>query len=66
MSDRAEISRAEFEVIVRRAGLKLTEQQMTELLPAWRTLETLLERLRGPFPREAEPAFQFDVETGGR
>ncbi len=57
-------SRAEFEVLARRAGLHLNEQQTTELHGAWGTLEALIERLRGPLDPELEPATIFAADQG--
>jgi hypothetical protein len=56
-------SRADFEALVRRAQLSLTEAQVDDLYSAWPLIERMLERLRNPARgREAEPAHIFRPE----
>jgi hypothetical protein len=51
---------ADFEALTRRAGLTLSEAQVTEMYRGWFHVERMLERLRTPpRPREAEPAHIF-------
>jgi len=59
------ISEAEFDVLVRRAGLTLTAQQRAEIYRAYGTIESLVERLRQPRPLGNEPAtiFTFDQKA---
>jgi hypothetical protein len=57
------ISMAEFEFLVRRAGLKfLSEQQQQDCYSAFTYVESMTERLRQERPREAEPAHVFTFE----
>jgi hypothetical protein len=58
-------SRTEFDALARRAGLQLSAAQSTELYAAWGTLETLIERLKTPYPSSAEPATIFAVDKSG-
>jgi hypothetical protein len=53
------ISRAEFDFLMRRAGLTLSEQQSEELYGAYASLEMLCERLHAPLTLDAEPAIIF-------
>jgi hypothetical protein len=62
----AKTSLTDFEALVRRAGLTLSEAQTADLYGAWPHIEAMLERLRSPARgREAEPAHIF-VPEGGR
>ncbi len=55
----------DFIVLVRRAGLALTDAQINELYKGWGYTERLLERLRVPGRgREAELAHTFKPEAG--
>ena len=56
------ISEAEFDALVRRAGLTFTAEQRAEIYRAYGTIESLTERLRRPRPLGSEPAtiFAFD------
>jgi hypothetical protein len=62
--------RADFEALVRRAGLPLTEAQIAEIHGGWFYVEGFLERIRRPDAttptrgREAEPALIFTPEQG--
>jgi len=50
-------TRAEFDALLRQAGLAFSEPQRQELYGAWGTLEQLIARLRTPpLPPAAEPA----------
>jgi len=57
------LSLTDFEALVRRSGMTLTEEQIVEIYTGWGYMELLLNRLhskgRG---REAEPAHVFDPE----
>jgi hypothetical protein len=56
-------SRADFEALVRRAQLTLTEAQIADLHGAWPHVERMLERIRNPARgREVEPAHTFRPE----
>ncbi len=56
-------SRADFEALVRRAGLTLTPEQVAELHAGWTYVEPMLARIRAPGRgREAEPALIFRPE----
>ncbi len=56
-------SRADFEALVRRAGLVLTPEQVAELHVGWAYVEPMLARIRTPGRgREAEPALTFRPE----
>jgi len=53
----------DFKVLVRRAGLALTEAQLAEIYSAWGHVEGMLARIRAPMlPREAEPSHTFKPE----
>lgn len=59
----ASLSQEEFEVLVRRAGLRLTAAQLAESYAAWAHVEPMLVRIRGQARgREAEPALTFRPE----
>jgi len=53
------ITEAEFATLVKRAGLSLTDQQRTALYEGYGYLEEMIERVRTPRGREAEPAHIF-------
>ena len=54
------LSRIEFEVLVKRAGLALTAANIDDLYSAWPHLERFSAMLRNPARgREAEPAHLF-------
>jgi len=60
----AKLPQADFEVLIRRAGLRLTEAQIAELYTAWEHVEPMLERVRAPGRgREAELALVFRPEV---
>ncbi len=56
------ISRSEFELLVRRASLTLSEQQKTEIHAAYAQIEAIVEALRKPRSRAAEPATIFALD----
>lgn len=56
------ISEAEFDALVRRAGLTLAAVQRAEIYRAFGVVETLVERLRKPRALSAEPATIFTVD----
>ncbi len=59
----ATLPRADFEALVRRAGLDLTPTQIAELYEAWEFVEPMIERVRtAGRGREAEPAVIFRAE----
>ena len=63
-------SRSDFNALVRRAGLPLTEEQIGTIHQGWAYVEVMLERVRVPGgmrDRAAEPAhiFKPDVYFGG-
>jgi hypothetical protein len=59
----AKLSQADFEALVRRAGLPLTPAQIAELYGNWALIEPMLERVRAHGRgREAEPALIFRPE----
>jgi hypothetical protein len=60
-------SRVDFEALVRRAGLSLTDDQIGTIHQGWAYVEPMLERVRTPGrDRAAEPAhiFKPDVYFG--
>ncbi len=56
------IDEAELAVLLGRAGLKLTPDQVRGMLPGAELFRGMIERVNAPLPREAEPALTFDVE----
>ena len=56
------IDEAELAVLLGRAGLKLTPDQVRAILPGAELLRGMIARINAPLPREAEPALTFDVE----
>lgn len=56
-------SLADFEALIRRAGLAITPAQVAELYIGWGHVEPMLARIRTPLRgREAEPALIFRPE----
>lgn len=53
------ITEAEFAVLVKRAGLTLTDAQRAELYKGYGYVEEMIARVRTPRGREAEPAHIF-------
>jgi len=58
----AKIDEAALKVLLDRAGLKLTPDQVREILPGAELFSGMIARVNAPLPREAEPALTFDVE----
>ena len=58
----AKIDEAALKVLLDRAGLKLTPDQVREILPGAELFRGMIARVNAPLPREAEPALTFDVE----
>jgi len=56
------ISRAEFEFLARRAGLRLSEAQKKELYGAYAHLEMLMALVNAPLDPAAEPALIFATD----
>jgi hypothetical protein len=59
MTTPASITPAEFDFLVRRAGLTLTEAQKAELIEVYPLMQAMAERIRTPRGRAAEPAHIF-------
>ena len=59
------ISRAEFDFLLARAGLAMSEAQKAELYGAYASLEMLCERLHAPLPLATEPATIFTLDRAG-
>jgi hypothetical protein len=51
-------------IILRNAGLNLTPDQVRSVLPGAMIVRGMIERVRKPLPREAEPASVFKPEQG--
>ena len=58
----SDIDEKELAQILARAGLKLTAEQVRAILPGAPIARRMIERVRKPLPREAEPATTFEVE----
>lgn len=56
------IDEAELDVLLKRAGLSLTANQVKAILPGAAIVQGMIARINAPLPREAEPALTFDVE----
>ena len=56
------IDEAELAVLLKRAGLILTANQVKAILPGADIVQGMIRRIHAPLPREAEPALTFDVE----
>ena len=56
------IDEAELAVLLTHAGLRLTPDQVREILPGAELFRGMIARVNAPLPREAEPALTFDVE----
>jgi hypothetical protein len=57
------ITEAEFAILVKRAGLSLTDAQRAALFEGYGYLEDMVKRVRTPRGREAEPAHIFVFDT---
>ena len=58
----AGVSEADFDVLVARSGLPLSDAQKATLRAVYPTFKALVDRVTAPLPREAEPALIFPVE----
>ena len=58
------LSEADLAAILARAGLWLTQDQVRAVLPGAEIMRELIERVRAPLPREAEPAVIFRADQG--
>ena len=58
-------SYAEFECLVRRAGLTLTTAQMSEMHQAFSVVEAMAARVRKVNGHQAEPAVTFSANQSG-
>jgi hypothetical protein len=58
----ADLDEQELAVLLRRAGLDLTPEQVRAILPGAVIVRGMIERVRKPLPREAEPAAVFEPE----
>jgi hypothetical protein len=56
------IDEAELALLLKRAGLMLTSNQVKAILPGADIVQRMIARVHAPLPREAEPALTFDVE----
>jgi hypothetical protein len=56
------IDEAQLEVLLARADLPHSPEQVKAILPGAEIVQRLLARVNAPLPREAEPALTFDVE----
>ena len=56
------LNEAEFDALVKRAGLTLGARQRSEIYRAYGTIETLIERLREARPLGNEPATIFTLD----
>jgi hypothetical protein len=56
------IDEAELQRVLARAGLSLTPEQVRSILPGAAIVQRMIERVRAPLPREAEPAVIFKAE----
>jgi hypothetical protein len=60
-----QITEAEFEALVARAGIPLSPEQRAGILPALPGLAAMWALIRTPLPEvEAEPATTFSAEAG--
>ena len=56
------IDEAELKVLLARAGLPHSPEQVKAILPGAEIVQRMVARVNAPLPREAEPALTFDVE----
>ena len=60
----AKLPQQDFNALVHRAGLDLSQAEIGELYDAWENIEPMLDRIRGGTrSREAEPALIFRPES---
>ena len=57
------VTKAEFDVLVARTGLPLSEAQKATLFDVYPTLRNILSIAAAPMPREAEPSLIFYPEV---
>jgi hypothetical protein len=53
---------ADLEILLARAGLPHSPQQVRAILPGAEIVRRMVARVNAPLPREAEPAVTFNVE----
>jgi hypothetical protein len=58
------IDETELAAILKRAGLDLPPAEVRAILPGAAIVEAMIQRVRQPLPREAEPAVIFEAESG--
>ena len=56
------IDETELRVLLARAGLPHSPEQVRAILPGAEIVQRMVARVNAPLPREAEPALTFDVE----
>ena len=56
------IDEAELAVLLARAGLTSSPDQVRAILPGAEIVRRMIARVNAPLPREAEPALTFTVE----
>lgn len=56
------IDEAQLAILLARAGLPHSPEQVKACLPGAQIVQRLLARVNVPLPREAEPALTFNVE----
>lgn len=61
-----DLTLAEFEQLARRAGLKLTQEQLCEMHQAFAVVEAMAAFVRKPRSQRTEPAMTFSVMPGAR
>ncbi|MSO75486.1 MAG: hypothetical protein EXQ87_01035 [Alphaproteobacteria bacterium] len=59
-----EIDATELARILKQAGLALAAEEVRAILPGAAIVAAMIERVRRPLPREAEPAVIFEAEPG--
>ena len=59
------MTKDQFDVLVARSGLPLSDAQKATLFGIWPAFSGLLARVSEPMPREAEPALIFQAEIKG-
>ena len=65
MAHSPETLAAEFDMLMHRAGLTLSEERRLQILPAYAELRDQVELLRGPRTAAAEPANIFHLTRIG-
>jgi hypothetical protein len=64
MPEPSRLARADFDALLRHAGLTFDPAKTDELFGAYASLEMLLARINRPMPLEAEPAVIFTLDGG--